>query len=440
MASDDLPVAILGAGWAGLVAASELRARGYPVMVLEASPSIGGLAQSVKDDEGFSFDVGAHFITNRLAGMLGLGAECRTVRHYGEAVWFAGGAHGYPYGLVKNVRFSLSAVRSRIAGLLSREEASSARDEFVGRYGVALTDRVAGPLLEAWSGTAAERLAPAVVNKIPTSLLKTAWLRVAGRLSRRAVAIGYCRELPESASVWHVYPESGLGRLVARIAENVEDSIRLSSPVEAIIVEGERAVAVRVRGEDVAVRAVFTSLPINVLPKLVLGSSRIDDLAEFRFRPMVFVNMKFVGRRLLPEVVLWTPEPGFAFFRLTEATRSMPWLAPEGKTVITADLGCEVGDDVWTMSDDDLTAKVLADLEEVVPEARERFLGSRVMRTKLAYPVFDSSYEARRQELAADFPIAGIVPIGRNGEFDHLLMEDVYWRTVRSVDRFVRSG
>ncbi|NNL48633.1 MAG: NAD(P)-binding protein, partial [Acidimicrobiia bacterium] len=44
MARDTLPVAVLGAGWAGLVAASELTARGYPVIVFEASPAVGGMA------------------------------------------------------------------------------------------------------------------------------------------------------------------------------------------------------------------------------------------------------------------------------------------------------------------------------------------------------------------------------------------------------------
>ena len=29
--------------------------------------------------------------------------------------------------------------------------------------------------------------------------------------------------------------------------------------------------------------------------------------------------------------------------------------------------------------------------------------------------------------------------VGRNGEFDHLLMEDVYWRTVRRIRRLAEE-
>ncbi len=67
---------------------------------------------------------------------------------------------------------------------------------------------------------------------------------------------------------------------------------------------------------------------------------------------MTFVNMRFEGRGLLPDVVVWTPEDKYPFFRLTETAVSMPWLAPEGKTVITVDIGCEKGDEIWEMDEE----------------------------------------------------------------------------------------
>jgi protoporphyrinogen oxidase len=155
---------------------------------------------------------------------------------------------------------------------------------------------------------------------------------------------------------------------------------------------------------------------------------------------MLFVNLKLEGRGLLPEVVTWTPSDRFPFFRLTEAPISMPWLAPEGKTVITADIGCEVGDEHWKLSDEEATKLVVDNLREFVPDAERRLLGSAVMRTPMAYPVFLAKYETRRRQLATRFPIAGLVPIGRNGEFDHLLMEDVYWRTRRATSRFITEA
>lgn len=435
-ASSGRPVVVVGAGFAGLTAAAELRRRDIPVVVLEGGRSVGGMARSFHDQDGFTFDFGAHFITNRLAATLGLGAECRTVERYRESVWLDGKTYTYPFGLVREPRFALEALRTRLVPRRAAGPGASARDVFVDRYGNALTDAVAAPLLEAWSGARAEELAPSVADKVDTSVPMTMWLRAAGKLSQRAVAIGYCRELPESAAVWHVYPERGVGRLVESLAAEVHDAIRLESPVDAIVVENEAAVAVRVHGELIPAGAVFTSAPLHVLPKLVEGTSALDDLVEFRYRPMVFANLKLEGRTLLPDVVTWTPGAEFPFFRLTEAPMAMPWLAPEGKTVITADLGCEVGDHVWNMTESELTEFIFDGLERIVPDIRKRHLASSVMRTPLAYPVFLASYEDRRRELASKFPISGLMPIGRNGEFDHLLMEDVYWRTRRRVAAF----
>lgn len=61
------PVVILGAGLAGLTAAQFLRQKGVPVLLYEAGNKIAGLAQSLHDSDGFTYDFGAHFVTNRLA-------------------------------------------------------------------------------------------------------------------------------------------------------------------------------------------------------------------------------------------------------------------------------------------------------------------------------------------------------------------------------------
>jgi hypothetical protein len=39
------------------------------------------------------------------------------------------------------------------------------------------------------------------------------------------------------------------------------------------------------------------------LGKLVAGTDRLDYLKKFRYRPMVFVNLRLKGRGLLPDVV-----------------------------------------------------------------------------------------------------------------------------------------
>lgn len=433
------PVAILGAGLAGLAAARTLERAGVPVVVFEASPRIAGLAESFTDAEGFSHDFGAHFATNRLIATIGAGAGSRTVRRYGETVWIGSRTYGYPFGLMRSPRYAVSGAWTRVARLARPVAGDSAADWFRAQYGRALADEVALPLVEAWSGAPADELAASVGDKIPSSILGTIGLKLAARFTNRAVAIGYCRELPQSPHVWHAYPAGGVATLCKALAQGLTGEVRTRSPVERIVVEEGRVRAVRVGGALIPVRAVVSTAPVHVLAKLVEGTHALEPLARFRYRPMAFVNLRMAGRGLLPDVVTWTPERRFPFFRLTEAPLSMPWLAPEGKTILTVDIGCEVGDETWSKPDDALVGLSLDALSPIVKDAKQRVLGADVLKTPIAYPIFLREYEADRLRFQRDTGVAGLVSVGRNGEFDHLLMEDVYWRTVRRMRRLAHD-
>ena len=111
---------------------------------------------------------------------------------------------------------------------------------------------------------------------------------------------------------------------------------------------------------------------------------------------------------------------------------SMPWLAPPGETILTVDLGALVGDDVWNADESDLARQCLDGLEEVIPDVRARHLDTYSTRTPLAYPVFALATEPARRAIGGH-GISGLVSAGRNAEFGHFLMEDVYWRTLRAT-------
>ncbi|MFI5185134.1 MAG: protoporphyrinogen/coproporphyrinogen oxidase [Chitinophagales bacterium] len=432
------PIAILGAGMAGLTAANFLRQNEVPFILYEAGDKIAGLASSFKDKDGFSYDFGAHFVTNRLADAIGISSECRVVKHYGEAVWFNGKSYGYPFGLIKIPLISLSFIKAKIQSLHNGDIPKSAAEWFGKRYGKTFAQEIALPLVEAWSGVPSNLLSPAVGESLPTNITKAFYLKAASFITRRAVACGYNREMPEMPSVWHVYPHGGVSTLCTKLAEGLEDSIRLKSPVQEILVENEKVVAVRVNGEIHEVSAVISTAPANILAKMVKGTEVLESIKQFRFRPMVFVNMRFKGRNLLPETVLWFPQKKFPFFRVTDVTRSMPWLAPDGKSIVTVDIGCQLEDELWTMDEEQLTMLCLKHIKAVIPDAEKRILGSSILRTPIAYPVFLSEYEKERQDFERSTKIENLLSIGRNGEFSHRFMEDVYWRTRKKVQDLIK--
>ena len=190
MSSGPAPVAIIGAGLAGLTAAVHLKRHGVPVRVFEASPNLAGLARSEHDADGFTYDFGAHFITNRLAATVGYSTCCRQVARYGESVRVGRHIYAYPFGLLQSPRFLLDAIGQKLRDCISSRPVVTAADWYRKSYGKALADRVALPLIEAWSGEKADQLSRAVGEKMPGSLMGTLLLKLAGKWTRRPVAIG----------------------------------------------------------------------------------------------------------------------------------------------------------------------------------------------------------------------------------------------------------
>jgi oxygen-dependent protoporphyrinogen oxidase len=426
-------VVVIGGGLAGLTAAVHLRRHGVPVRLFESGKQIAGLARSEKDADGFTYDFGAHFITNRLAAAVGCSADCRDMPRYGETVHLRGKDSSYPLGLMRRPRFVISAATARAGALLRRRVPANAAEWYRGTYGQALADEVAIPLTRAWSGVEAEELAASVGQKFATSLPRALVLKAARVMTNRTVALGYSQTISESPHVWHVYPEGGIGTVCHRLAAELPDAIETEQPVEQIHVQDNRVVSVRVGGRFVEASAVISTAPLHILSKIVSGTDKLAPLAAFRYRAMVFVNLRFDGPSGLGEVVTWTPGDEFPFFRLSDIGLGLPWLVPAGKSQVTADIGCTVGDSVWTMDEVELGRQCVDALEQIVPGIGRRYLGARVMRTPLAYPIFHRDYEQTRLGLELGTGVEGLVSVGRNGEFGHYLMEDVYWRTKRKV-------
>ena len=210
--------------------------------------------------------------------------------------------------------------------------------------------------------------------------------------------------------MFHVYPESGVAALCQAVARDLPpDSIRLSTPARRIEIEGGAAVGVATAGATLDADLVVSTAPINPSPTWP-PADVLEEFRPFRFRPMIFVNVKCEGERLLEDVVVWVPNES-PLFRLTGATRSMPWLAPPGKTVVLCDIGAELGDGTWSLSDDALSELCLDHLEPIVPDIRKRVLGTSVLRVPLAYPVFLRSYEMARVRLQETTGVPGLLSV-----------------------------
>ena len=80
---------------------------------------------------------------------------------------------------------------------------------------------------------------------------------------------------------------------------------------------------------------------------------------------------------------------------------------------------------------------MLDQLSDVIPDIRDRYIDRRILRTKIAYPVYRLAYEEARRKFSESTGVPGLYSVGRNGEFAHILMEDVYHRTRARTDKVI---
>src|SRR5664279_6648456 len=92
---------------------------------------------------------------------------------------------------------------------------------------------------------------------------------------------------------------------------------------------------------------------------------------------------------------------------------------------------------IWTKKK--LAELCLDKIAVIIPDARQRFLGSNVLRTPIAYPVYLKEYEQERQNYIQSTNIENLLSIGRNGEFSHMFMEDVYWSTLKKMKEYIKK-
>ena len=101
---------------------------------------------------------------------------------------------------------------------------------------------------------------------------------------------------------------------------------------------------------------------------------------------------------------------------------------------------CFRGDDLWTMSDEDLVklaTKELAELDLVDASKVEKGYAVRVPK---AYPMYDAEYASRVEAIRTWLdPIQGLVQVGRNGLHRYNNSDHSMLSAMRAVDNLLRG-
>jgi protoporphyrinogen oxidase len=443
-------VLVLGGGPAGLTAAYLLAKAGRPVTVLEAEDQVGGLAKTVEID-GYRFDLGGHrFFTKSIeVDMLWheiLGEEF-LLRPRMSRIYWNNRFLDYPLrgadvirklGPIELTRCMASYTK---AALFPRRQEESLEDWVSNRFGRRLFELFFKSYTEKLWG-------------VPTTEIRAEWAaqRIKGLSffsAAKAAFFGNKGNKVKSLISEFNYPRYGPGQMWEAMTAAIEAAggeVRLGAPVDAIRLDRGRVTAVHVGGDVYELPAgVISSLPLREVARMaspaVPGEVR-DAALGLRYRDFVTVALVVDGADLFPDNWIYIHEPAVRVGRIQNYRSWSPWMVPDPKKAcVGLEYFCFAGDDLWSMSDDDLVDLAARELERLGLAKRSSVERGFAIRVPKAYPIYDSEYAARVQTIRGWLEgISNLQQVGRNGLHRYNNSDHSMLTSMRAVDNLLTGA
>jgi len=440
-------IIILGAGPAGLALAMKLLQRSdlnAEVIVIEAEPRVGGLAASF-EYKGIYFDYGSHRlhpttapeILQDIRGLLGHDLLDRP-------------RNGRIRLLGRYVKFPLN-----ILDLMMHLPPS-----FVLKFGL---DTVSKPLrighkpLESFADVLLDGLGNTMCNDFYFPYARKLWGLNPEDISatqayKRVSAKSIVKILQKLVSLFpgfkregagrFFYPSKGFGQISQAMALEIKrlgGEIRLSTEAQKISLQNNTPVSI-IAGpaknlrdsnkgklqddpEELMADFVFSTIPITELAKILspyTPDEVRDACQELKYRGMILHYMILPTDQFTSYDAHYFPEENVVFSRLSEVKNYSCSQQPRELTGLCAEIPCNVGDTIWNASENELTRRVLEDLNRVQLPVRFPLNASFIRYLPRAYPVYDLNFESRLQTVN-DYvdQISHLISFGRQGLFAH---------------------
>lgn len=425
-------VIVVGAGPAGLTAATELLKMGLKVTVLEEDPNyVGGLSRTFVHKD-FRFDIGGHRFFSKNSEIVAwwnsrLPSDFLKVPRRSR-IYYKGKFFDYPLtagnallnlGMWTSLHCVLSYFRAQI---MPRTDEKTFEDWTVNNFGRRLykiffktyTEKVWGiPCTEISADWARQRIKG-------LSLFKAFLNMVSVKMSRPLKVKSLIGEFS--------YPRLGPGMLWEKTRDDIVasgGSICMGKKVIRINYSRNRVYSVTTfsnesREETWTGDEFIVSMPLqsticgmNPPPNIsVLNAARM-----LRYRAFITVGLVVDCVNMFSDNWIYIHDPGVKVGRIQNYNNWSRDMVPRmGVTCLGMEYFCDAGDAMWSMSDSEMVALATSEIGRLKLTASGGIIDSCVIRMERAYPVYDSNYNnnvKQIKEFLEEFQ--NLQPIGRNG-------------------------
>jgi protoporphyrinogen oxidase len=440
------PVLALGAGPAGLTAAYLLAKRGKPVIVLESSGQVGGLARTEVRD-GYRFDLGGHrFFTK--AGEVDelwhevLGDEFLRRPRQSRIYWNHKFLE-YPLQGMDVIRKLGPVDLSKALGsyLWAATKPKGREDTFeewvCNRFGRWLFNQFFKSYTEkVWGVSTAEIRSEWAAQRIKGLSFFAA--------ARHAFFGPGGTQIKSLISEFN-YPRYGPGQMWERMRDEIRargGEVRLNAPVTRMRTDGARMVEVVAGGETLRPSYVISSLPLRTTVGITEpeAAGEVRDAARgLRYRDFLTVALVIEGEDLFPDNWIYIHDPSVRVGRIQNFRSWSPWMVPNDTDAsIGMEYFCFEGDKLWSMADEDLVALATREIQELGLARAERVKIGFVVRVHKAYPMYDAEFSERVTTIRSWLDqISNLTQVGRNGLHRYNNSDHSMLTAMRAVDNIL---
>ena len=421
-----MKTAILGAGLTGLTLGYLLNQKGVDFEILEKEHECGGLMRSLQED-GFTFDYGgSHIIFSKdkyvLDFMLNLMGDNKIKNRRNTKVLYKGHYVKYPFengltDLPKEDNFEclyyfIQNVIKKEKGELKRP--NNLKDWCYYTFGKGIAEKYLIPYNEKIWNYPVEKISLEWVDRIPNPPVEDIIKSSLGMETE-----GYTHQL------YFYYPKvGGIQTLIKALEEGIKNKIITNSDVKKIKKEDGKWIISNGR-EEKSCDKIISTIPIhgliNALNVPVDVKNAVDNL---KYNSLITIMIGIDKSEINDFTWVYIPDRGVLTHRVSFPSNYSPYVAPEGKSSVLAEITCNIGDEIWKMKGEDLAKRTIEDISKLKIINKEDICFVKIKRMKYAYVINDVSYNKNIRVIKDYMKGIGIDLVGRFAEFKYLNMDD----------------
>lgn len=425
------PVAIIGAGPAGLTAGYELVKRGIRTVVLEKADLVGGISRT-EMYKGYRFDIGGHRFFTKVPQVQQFWYEILDTEFIQvprlSRIYYQGKFYNYPLsvsntlanvGIFNSFLMVMSYLKAKLKKTLHLTPEPETFEEWT-------IDRFGERLYRTFFKTYTEK-----VWGIPCNQIRADWAaqRINGMSLRRVLINAlFGSQNAKSLIKKFDYPILGPGMMWERTQELIEQKggeVQLNTAVTRIQRSGMciENITIEQNGKTQKITAdwFISTMPVTLLLHRLDPPPPPEVLAAatgLKYRDFLIVSLIIDRDHLFPDNWIYIHSPEFKVGRIQNFKNWSAAMVPEaGKTCLGMEYFCSEGDKLWGRSDEDL-------IKLATQEAINLNIGVQagdvqdgtVIRQHKAYPVYDGEYRQHLQVIQ-DYmkTFENLQTVGRNG-------------------------